>query len=454
MAISEKMSPSVKSLMSIALMVKGTIGFSMGVYEATCGAYFYERFGASINAATAIMLATLLLSVRQGLITLLEMPTGALADTIGRVQVVVISWIARTAFFICLAAMWFCDSVPWAVTVGVVASIFWAICYTCFNGAFSAWCVDYLKENAPEYPYSMVASYSHNYYTTAAAIGTPIGILFYMKGYPSLIYVIVGVLCFLCMGYCLMMMKETKTSQFVDRGEITMSSILQKMRGKLWNSCVACRQRPALFWILLTFGSFMFLLGMIKFLWPIFLKETTGEGKWGWMWIWLAMGCDIACAISSRIFVVISKKINQVVNPLRRLSAFSWIFSGISIVSAMAVIGNGYATAHQVNGLVLFVLTILTVVICYGFMVSCFETLVNHYIGDSNDHERATIISSGSFIRAMLFVFLAVPSSGSAAAQSPVYWAIPACLLLVSATASWFMVAREQKEEPIASTVL
>ncbi len=451
MQITANKSAAVKRVMTVVLVVQSVIGFSMGVYETTCGAYFYERFGGSVNPSTAILLATALLAVRQGLITLLEMPSGALADTIGRVQVVVISWIARTAFFISLAAMWFCSNITLAVICGVVASIFWAICYTCFNGAFSAWCVDYLHENAPEYPYSMLASRSHNYFVTAAAVGTPIGIIFYLSGLPSLIYAVVGLSCFLCMGYCLMQMKETVLVQFVERSQVTSTTIFRNVRGKLWQSCTACWERPMLFWIVLTFGSFMFLLNIVEFLWPIFLKTTTGASKWSVEWIGLAMGCNIACVISSRLFVWISKRFNEVGNPVQRLTLFSWVFAGSSIVSALMVIWHGYATAYGVNSFSLLVITVLSVLIAYGFMGGCFETLINHYIGKSNEQDRATIISSGSFIRGLLFVFLAVPSAGSSASNSPIYWAIPAGILLVSSSVSLVMLKKVRKEEPIAA---
>lgn len=445
---------SVKKLMTITLIVKGVIGFSMGVYEATCGAYFYDRFGGSLNPSIAILLATALLAARQGLITLLEMPTGALADTIGRVQVMLISWVARTIFFFCLAAMWFCTNLSLAVTIGVIASVFWAISYTCFNGAFSAWSVDYLRENAPEYPYSIVASYSHNYYTTAAIIGTPLGIMSYLWGYPALIYTVVGVLCMICMGYCLFCMKENRSLRFIERDQVSIVLILQKMCEHLWNSYSACRHRPAIFWVVMTFGAFMFLLNIIKFIWPVFLKETTGSDKWSAMWIGLAVGCDIACAMSARFFVWISKRIDLVINPLRRLDLFSWIFSGVSIASALMVMLHGYATAHLVNSFSFLVVTVVVVVVSYGIMGGLFETLVNHYIGDRNDKERATIISSGSLIRSVLFVFLAVPSTGSSAASSPIYWGIPAILLLVSASVSIFVLKRSEKQELITEIVL
>lgn len=447
----DNMNPAVKRLMRVVLIVKSVLGFSMGVYEATCGAYFYDRFGGSMNSSTALMLAMVLLAGRQGLIMLLEMPTGALADTIGRVQVVLISWVARTAFFFCLASMWFCSNVSLAVAIGVVASIFWAICYTCFNGAFSAWCVDYLKENSPDYPYSIIASSSHNYFTTASIIGTPIGIMAYLWGYAALVYTVVGVLCMVCMGYCLFRMKENRSLQFVERDQVSIIIILQKMCERLWNSCAACRQRPALFWVVMTFGSFMFLLNIIKFVWPVFLKETTGLTQWSTLWIALAVSCDVVCAISSRCFVWVSKMIDRIVSPMRRLDLFSWIFSGISVVSALMVTAHGYATAHQMNSFSFLVITILIVVACFGVMGGLFETLVNYYIGEKNDRERATIISSGSLIRSLLFLFLAVPSTGPNAAHSPVYWIIPAGLLLISGITSLLMLQRAQREVSIGN---
>lgn len=446
--------PAVKKIMRIVFVVKSILGFSMGVYEVTCGVYFYERFGAAIDPRTAILLATGLLALRQGMITLLEMPTGALADTIGRVRVVMISWVARIAFFVCLSTMWFCHNLFMAVAVGFAASIFWSINYTCFNGAFSAWCVDYLKENALEYPYSMLVSRSFNYYMTALAIGTPIGILFYLRGYPFVIYAAVGVLSLIGAGYSWMQMKENRAFRFLNHTQISVRTIFSTMCDRMWNSISACKQRPELFWVVMTYGSFMFMMNIISFLWPVFLKDTTGSGEWSMMWIGLALGAEVVCAISSRVFMGVSKRIDALGNPVSRLTLFSWIFSGISILSALVVIVNSYAAAYQMNGFSLLVVTVIVIMVCYGFMAACFETLVNHYIGDSNDKERATIISSGSLIRGVLFVVLALPSTGSSAAGSPIYWAIPAVLLLVSGSMSLVAVAKARRRVPVGNVAL
>ena len=71
-AIDEKNNPEVRKLWWITFVVKSGIGLTNGLYLYTYGPYFYEKFGGTINPSTAMLLTTILLGVRQGLVALLE----------------------------------------------------------------------------------------------------------------------------------------------------------------------------------------------------------------------------------------------------------------------------------------------------------------------------------------------------------------------------------------------
>lgn len=446
------MNKQLKNIWIIALVVQVTLGFLIGVYEATCGAYFYERFGSEINSGRAIMLATLLLVIRQCLMTIFEMPAGALADTIGRVQVIVISWLVRAAFFICLAALWFCKNVSSAFALGLVASVLWAVSYTLFNGAFSAWCADYLKEKVPGTTYAWLSTRYFNYYAIAFAAGIPVGIIFYLKELPALIYVILALLSFLCVGFCLLKMRENKSIQFIDRHRVAAASIFGKMRKRLMGSFVACRERPILFWIIMTYGSYMFLLSLVLFLWPVYLKESTGADKFSPQWIKLAVVMAILFVVSSRTLVIINNWWAKKKGKESYVKLFSWFYIVASLASSCGVFGLSYATATATDSFAHLAVALLVVVFSWGFIGPCFETLVNHYIGERAAKDRATIISAGSLVRSVLIVFLALPSAGFSGAKSPIYWAIPAALLMMSSAVFWVMVRRESRQVARATT--
>ncbi len=149
----EMQDPEIRKLWWICMIVQGAIGLANGLYLFTYGPYFYEKFGGATYPATAMLLTTILLGLRQGLVALLEVPTGALADAIGRSHVVVLSWAMRVLFFLFLALIWICHTPATSFVWRVMASIAFALSYTMFNGAFSAWCADTLRERAPHVQY-------------------------------------------------------------------------------------------------------------------------------------------------------------------------------------------------------------------------------------------------------------------------------------------------------------
>lgn len=379
------MTGPIRNIWLIAVVVQGTLGFLIGVYEATCGAYFYERLGSEINSGHAITLATLLLVIRQGLMTFFELPAGALADTIGHRKVVIFSWIVRALFFVSLSALWFCDSVATAFAWGLLASVFWAISYTLFNGAFAAWCVDYLRKPEPEVRFAWLSSRYFNYYAVAFAAGIPAGILFYVNGLPILIYGVLAFLSFVCTIFCLRRMRAPQKSQSIRSANITQREMFKSMRERLIRSVGACREGPILFWIIITFGSYMFLLSLVLFLWPVYLKETTGSDRFSPLWVGIAIIMALLFVVSSRALVVINYIWTKIRGAGSHIDLFAKIYLGSAAASSLAVVFLSWAAATNAATITHLAIAVFTVVFSWGFMGPCFETLINHYIGPEQE---------------------------------------------------------------------
>ncbi len=137
---------SIKPLWRITFIVQSLAGFSCGLYMFTYGPFFYDHLGGALQPHTAMLFTSALLAIRQGMVALLEIPTGALADAIGRVRVVILSMVIRIFFFLGFAAVGLCVTPSSAFVWGILASVAFTFNVTLFNGAFSAWCADTLQE--------------------------------------------------------------------------------------------------------------------------------------------------------------------------------------------------------------------------------------------------------------------------------------------------------------------
>lgn len=437
----EKDNPEVRKLWWITLVVQTTLGFTNGLYLFTYGPYFYQKFGGAINPANAMLLTTILLGVRQGLVALLEVPTGALADAVGRVHVVILSWVVRVLFFISLAVIWVCNSPASAFAWGIVASIAFALNYTFFNGAFSAWCMETLREKAPGVSYGWLSSRFYSYQFFAGIIGGLLGVYLYIVHIPFAGFLLAAFLGFCVMGFCMSKMKEVRSLHFLERQQVQFSTITRRMGEIIGKSAQICSKTPVLFWIVFTYGSYMFLLNLVMYLWPVYFEAKTGKSAdFGRNWMAIVVASELLTFFGSRLVVKLNQKWSRQGGIKSHLIGFRRIFTGAAFFSAVVIIGLSFEIGYRGNGLHLFPASVIIVLLAYGIIAPCFETLINAYIPAEEAQHRATIMSAGSMIRSLMILILAVPSGGTSGETTPINWAIPASLLLAaSLVANHFM---------------
>lgn len=433
--------PEVRKLWFIAMIVQTALGFTNGLYLYTYGPYFYEKFGGTINPANAMLLTSILLGVRQGLVALLELPTGALADAMGRAHVVVLSWIVRVLFFIGLAVIWLCQSPMSAFAWGVLASIAFAASYTFFNGAFSAWCVDILREKAPEVSFGWLASRFHSYRSFAELLGGLIAVYLYLLHAPFIGFLLAAFISFCLMGYTLVRMKESRNLRFLNQKDVQVSTVTKRIGEIIGRSAQICSKTPVLFWIVLSYGSYMFLLNVVMYLWPIYFHSVAGDkAHFGRNWALIVVISNVLCFAGSRGLVYLNHIWSKGSGIKSHLVGFRRIFIGTSFLSAIVILALSLEIGFFKSDVYLFPSAVLVVLLAYGIVTPGFDTLINAYIPIADAQYRATIMSAGSMFRSLMVLILAIPAGGTSGNTSPINWAIPAVLLLFSAVfANHFM---------------
>ncbi|MDO8527487.1 MAG: hypothetical protein Q7T03_07365 [Deltaproteobacteria bacterium] len=443
----EKNNPEVRKLWFTTMIVQAALGFTNGFYLYTYGPYFYEKFGGPINPANAMLLTTVLLGIRQGLVALLEVPTGALADAIGRAHVVILSWLSKFIFFLSLAIISMCQTPASAFAWGVIASIAFAMNYTFFNGAFSAWCAETLKEKAPSVSYGWLSSRFYSYRFFSEMFGGVLAVYLYIRGIPFAGFLFAAFISFCLMGFCMSRMKEVYPHHFLDRQQSNFAMIAKRIGEIIGRSAQICSKTPVLFWIILTYGSYMFLLSLVMYLWPVFFKSKFGgHAHFGRNWIGIIIASQFLAFLSSRLLVKLNHKWSKEGGITTHLTGFRRIFIFFAIISAVVIIALSINIGYFHKSAYLFPSAIIFVLLAFGIIGPCFETLINAYIPQSETRYRSTIMSAGSMFRSFMILVLAVPSGGSSGETSPINWAIPASLLLLASIFANHFMKKAQKE--------
>lgn len=451
-SVKETLHPEVRHLWWMTLVVQATLGFTNGLYLYTYGPYFYERFGGKINPETAMIMTTVLLGIRQALVALLEVPTGALADAIGRVHVVNLSWIVRILFFLSLAVMWLCNSIPAAFAWGVIASMMFALQYALFNGAFAAWCAETLREKSPQVTYGWLSSRFYSYHSLAAGVGGAIAVVFFVKGVAFIGFVIAAFLTFCGMGYSMNRMTEVKSLHFLQSHRVQLSTVTKRIGEIIGRAAQVCSRTPVLFWIVFAFGNYMFLLNVVMYLWPVYFKAKFGlSTTLARDWILIVLAAELLRTIGARVLVWLNGRWSRSGGASAHIHGFRRIFVGAALLSACSILALSWNTAYNAINGYLFPAAVLIVILSFGIIGPCFETLVNAYIPRGEEQERTTILSAGSMIRSLLILILAVPSGGTTGETSPISWALPAAFLLLSTILANHFMRKTAQEKTAAA---
>lgn len=424
------MTPQVKSIWEVVQIVKIARGIETGLTVCIVGPYFYEIFFKVTNNEQALFYATVLWAIFFGLIAILEIPTGALGDTIGRSKMVIASVVMKVLYGLSLTSVYFCDSVATIFVIGLFSRLISALAYTFFNGNFSAWVIDSLKEKAPGFGCERLLARGHAYYSWSSIIGALIGVASYLHGIPYVAFLAGSLISLGCLTYCMAEMEETRSIPFLDMkhfGNIVSKHVAQTIK----TAFRVCNKAPVIWWLLGVCAVYKFLMNVVEYLWPIAMSAQFGKSKWSLEWYGLVVAVLLATALGAHVLSWLGDRSQKQRNQkLSNRALRIWLMFAF-LVASIPVIFLGFLNRNGVINFPAFALGILAVEFAYGIVEPAYETLVSNYIPHHNSQERATILSLGSVVRGFLVFFLMVPSNGGTGMNSPVGWIIPALLLLI-----------------------
>jgi MFS family permease len=447
-----KLPEIVMPIWRVVKVVQIAWGFSLGLYIFTYGPYLYENFGGSSGYEGAMLLTTVWFATGLALEALLEVPTGAIGDAIGRKHTVIWSMICRGCFFIFLSLASVTTSISLSFTLAMLANIAFAFAYTFFSGTFTAWCVDSLRQRAPEIGYEHILARGYTYSFIARLIGGVLGVLCYTHDIAYAAFLLGAFVCIPCVTVCAAEMDETYAPQLRTH-RVQLSDITRRIGEIIGVGFHIFRNSKPILFLTLLFASYMFLMNIVDYLWPVSLRANIAMEKQNIYWIGLVIIFLAASALGSRAVGLLGKKwsgktgLLKTHNSTLRMWLVGSCFScGIPVVLLGWYMSNGHVQFP------LFVTSIILIQIAYGMVLPCYETLVNNYIPEENSQERATILSFGSLTRSVFVVLLGIPAGGTSAKTTTVGWMLPAAMLVIMAVVT-SLVLRKHEKLSMSSTI-
>lgn len=443
-----KLPDSVRPIWRTIQIVRVGRGLDSGLRIFILGPFFYDIFKNSAGDNRAMFYTSLVWAIYSGLIALFEIPTGALADVLGRARVITLHYLLNLIYTVGLISLIFSNNLVVILIISVCVFAIRAISFSLFNGSYSAWVVDSINEASPGFGYERLLARGHAYFWWSQMVGGVLGITMYLMGIPYMAFVLAAMLNLSCATYCIAEMREPHSLSFVNFKTLWGSAI-RRLTDKTLLGIQICKKVPAIWWLLCIYAVYEFLLGVVGYLWPVTMAEQFGRAKWSAEWYLMVLMVPALAAAGSHILAwwgdhAHKETGKKMTNRDLRL----WLIGG-SVVAALAIMGLGILNRSGVINFPIFVFTILTVELTYGLTETCYDTLVHNYIPNHHSQERATVMSIGGMLNSLLLLVLLVPSSGKAGESSPVGWILPAAILLLVAIVSGFFLRKHESSQQI-----
>lgn len=435
---------SIQPIWKIVRVVQSTWGFVVGLTLFTQGPYLYDRFGGAIDPAQAMLLTSIWLTTGIALQGLLEVPTGAIGDAIGRKRTVLWSFLGRTAYLLVLALTALAPNVITAFCLAMIADIIFAFCYTLFSGTFTAWCVDSLRQKAPEIGYEHMLSRGYMYQFIAQLAGCIIGVACYAYDMAHVAFLLGAFVYIPCFTYCSSEMEEAQHAFLPQAARF--ADITKRVGEIIGLGLTTFRRSTPILCLTLLFASYLFLANLVDCYWPLALKPQVPSYLYTPIWMALGAVAIAICAFGSRLVNFMSRSWASRTKDLKTHNAIlrQWLVIG-ALSCSLPILAMGFLRMVNGHSLPLFIVSMILVQFAYGMMLPCYETLVNNYIPDASANERATILSYSSMVRCIILTLLGIPAAGQSTDATAIGWMIPATLLTLVAITTWIVLRADER---------
>ncbi len=425
-----KLPEPVKPIWRTIQVIRIGKGLDDGLRLYIVGPFFYEIFRNAAGEDKALLYTSIVWAIYCGLIAILEIPTGALADIFGRVRVITACFLLNLVYGLCLASLAFFKSTPLIFTVAILSFIIRGLAFALFNGSYSAWVADSVNNVCSGFGYERLLARGYAYTWWAQIIGSVLGITLYLQGVPSVAFVVGAMICLSTATYCIAEMCETRVLRFANLRYIW-GNIASKVHQTIKTGFKVCHQYPVLWWLLAIYASYDLLISVLGFLWPVAMVALFGSAKWSKEWYIMAFAVPLVAALGAHLLAWSGDRSYHISGKKMTNRTLRYWLIGGGFCASLPIVLLGFLTQPQVLNFATFAVVVLLVRLTAGVMEPCYNALVHNYIPDHHSRERATILSIGGMINGLMLLLLFVPSSGKTGATSPYGWILPASILIL-----------------------
>lgn len=224
-------------------------------------------------------------------IVLLEVPTGALADSIGRKRAVLISSAIAVAGFATYA-------VSRTIIGFAAAEILIGVASTLAYGAFEAWLINISSKQGFTGKVDFVFSQANIYAKIAGIVGGIVGA--YLATVMIVLPFYIGaVLCFAQFMFFLMFMVDDNEKT----KKLNFSTAFGQVKKITFEATKYCLGHRALIWVIVGGVIFSFVTQPLNMYWAPRFNQMVGDKLWmmGWLWALLSAGSLLGAFWTQRL---------------------------------------------------------------------------------------------------------------------------------------------------------
>lgn len=433
--------PAIADVWLVTKVVRMARGFGLGLTLYTYTAFLYEKFISAGNSSQNALKITVLIAIIGEVCTLLsEIPTGAIADHLGRKKSTILSFVL--VFFACSikSVLPFANSTEDIIILSILEVVIYSFSFTFFSGCFVAWIVDAVHERNIAEGHAPILARSFVYLFYSQIVGAVFGLSLYLSGYIFYAFALGSTVSLLCAVFCKIWMKEN-TSLTFHQGPLTLKASAKKVFEIISRGFKISTKTPAIIYLVLIYAGFKFLSDLVNSLWPISMRANFGVGKMSPYWFVIVFSQLTMALFGSKLLSRLIRSKNKMTN----VSLWLW-YAIISFLIGLVVIALGINTMKHSTPLYFFMFTIAFCQFGYGFLTPAYNTLINAYIPKEYAQQRATILSMGSMIISFFGIVLLFPSSGPSGESTTIGWILPGALLVILTLIVHVLLRRYQRK--------
>jgi hypothetical protein len=418
---------TLNRILTAGAVMKMSYGFTLGLYLYIYPLTFEDLFGRDDTGRFLLGSVFVFDFIMEAL---LDPPLGAYADIKGYKPTLQRAFVFRGLFFAGLIVTVLLIERPVAgYPIAFFTQALFAISYTFWSGANSAWLYDSLAQIGMEESYLKHFSRIQTGYYVCYIGGAVLSAYLYFANKAVVAYGL-GAACsligaFFIRGYVIEPTIK-KPHQSYKRQIIDVIS-------DAWRYCLSSKD---IYYLLQLGGFFALLLHAVNYLWPPYAKDLLHITRLDWRWISVVLVMTLGSLIGNGLIGTRWKE-NQdnEANEWRHYVLICYCF-------AIPIISLSILALLSLNQFLPFVSLIALGRVAVGAKDAPYEALMNRLITRVNrvqhasrppSEVRATILSSASIFNAILILFFFVPTTVLGASNTVKGWLLPA-LLLVAAT--------------------